>query len=332
MVSLQQPVRRMAAHIPSIFASSDALRAVERVADSFPAAISDCFCFEVGLGEESSSVDFAFLCKQGSTGAEILAGRSPIALNEDVFASQTWTTVRRFCREWTTAGSSGHEHIKDVWVEFDIARQHAVPVPCIIVSAGIGRHHPADVAWLEPALDALGVAPSRPLLQRLQRLRSSAMANGFHLGVTCSGVAARARVVFYGVTGDVLRSLADWGLPDASEFAAIGRDLLELTDIISVGIEVGDAIEPGVALECKFKETVRMDTPRWSRLLDYFVSLGCCTPASRAALLEWPGGSVERLSHRLLPATVVRKISHFEIVRQPGAAFRGKAYLFSVLV
>jgi len=330
MLSLQQSARRLAAHVPSALAAPGAVARIETIADAFPAAITDCLCFEVGLTTPAAEVDFSFICKQQSPGAEILAGRSKIGLREAVAASPAWTTVRRFCSEWLTPGSPIHDRVNDIWLEFDVARQQGGPIPCIIVSAGIGREQPAGVEWLVPVLDVLEIPHAHHVLEHLRRFRPRAMANGFHFGVTCSA-SATARLVFYGVTPDIVSALDDMGVAGASDVAPLAQELRDLTDIISLGINLGGSIGPRLALECKFAETRRIDRPRWDRLMDHLVARGWCSPVCRDALFEWPGASVERLSHRVLPATVFRKISHFEVLLEPGTPPEARAYLFSVV-
>ncbi|MGH9856781.1 MAG: hypothetical protein ACRD4B_02955, partial [Acidobacteriota bacterium] len=106
MFSLQQPVRRMGARLPQGLASTEAIAKIERIGDWFPAAITNCFCFELGLAEASTPADFAFLCNRGSTGAEILAGLSSIKLRDELFSNPLWGHVRDFCRIWMAPDNS----------------------------------------------------------------------------------------------------------------------------------------------------------------------------------------------------------------------------------
>jgi hypothetical protein len=325
-------VRRAAAHLAPALASSTSTGRIERLAGLLPVALDECLCLEAGLGQRTLPIDFGLLCTRRSSGADILAGRSSVDLPDELLASHAWQTVRRFSREWTEPGSAVEAHITDIWIEFEMGRAEPELAPTIFISAGIGRHQPDDVSWLRPVLESLDVPAAGSLLRTLQQYRPLALQNGFHLGVCCAPGTTTARLVFYGVTDDALAWLAGAGVAHIAPLRDIARELRALTDIISIGITLEAAGDCDLTLECKFEETVRIDKARCGRLLDRFEALGCCTPAQRDALLAWPGGSVERLAHRMLPATVLRKISHFELIRRTDATLDAKAYLFSVVV
>jgi hypothetical protein len=330
MLSLQQPVRRMAAYLPGALVSAEAIRRIETVAGWFPAAVTDCLCFELGLTDARPSADFAFLCRRDSAGARILAGLSPVALPEALAASPVWMRVRDVCRTWMAEGSPLRDHLTHLIVEVDVRGDDRVPVPCIYL--GAARDRPAGVEWIVSVVEALGSPVSRQLRDNWQRLQSAVLADrSVHVGVMLSRHTGSVRLVFDGVNAATFELLEDLGATGVPELAAIARRLASLADVINVAIDLGDSIDPRIGLECKIAENVRMDRGRWNRLLDYLVSLECCTESNRDAVLRWPGGSVERLPHLVLPAAVVRKISHFKIVRQPGAALEAKAYLFAVL-
>src|SRR5262245_56719148 len=139
MFSLRQPVRRMAAYVPAALAPPSALGRIEQVADWFPAAITDCFCFEIGLTGETPSADFSFLCRRSSAGADILAGVGPIALPQELLADTTWRNVRRFCQAWAGPDARLRERITHLIVEVDVRGDDRLPTPCIYL--GVAGDH-----------------------------------------------------------------------------------------------------------------------------------------------------------------------------------------------
>ena len=96
MFSLRQPVRRLGARLLESLASSGAIAKIERIADWFPAAITNCFCFELELAEASSSADelcdaahrpmSAVLCRAAANGAfQLDSDDSQIICNPGLF-------------------------------------------------------------------------------------------------------------------------------------------------------------------------------------------------------------------------------------------------------
>jgi hypothetical protein len=330
--SLRQPVRRMAAHVPPALASRDALDRFGRVAEWFPAAITDCVCFELGLTGDVPAADLAFLCRRRSAGPSILAGQSAVTLRDELFTIPAWGAVREFCRRWVEPASAFAGQFSHLILEIDLESEPAgPPVPCVVL--GATRSHPADVRWLEPALDTLGASLPPQAWRNLQRLRSSVMTDAmFHVGLMHSRRTEGLRVVFEAAGDRVFSELTDLGAGDLSTLAAIADRVRGLTDVVNVAVDVGESVGRRVGVECKINENVRMDRDRWSRLLDDLVEMGACAPDRRGPLLQWPGGCVERLAHLPLPVAVARKISHFKIVAGPsGPGVHGKAYLFYVM-
>jgi hypothetical protein len=330
MFSLLQPVRRMASYLPDQLASQKAIHQIGKIADWFPAAITNCFCFEVRLGKASSTADFAFLCNRDSTGADILADGSSIKLHDELFMNSVWNHLRDFSHRWTGPESGLRDAVTHLWIELDSDQYNRVPVPSVFL--GMPRDHPSDVAWLLPLLETLNYSISKPLLETLQHcFRSSVLANKrISLGLMFSRETDRARLVFHDINDDVLRLLPELGFANLEDLKWLVTDLLKMAAHLNLSIDAGASIGSKVGLECQFGDHVRKDHASWTRLLNYLVGLGCCSPEKSEALLLWPGGTRERLQHLLWPAAVVRKIKHLKIVYEAGSPLEAKAYLFSI--
>ena len=329
-MSLQQPVRRMAAYLPQALASSDSVQQIEKVAEWFPAEISNTFCFEAELTGEPSFIDFAFSCTRGSTGIQILAQKLKPA--DRLIHGTVWTNISNLCRSLGEGDRSFRDNINHLWLEFDIGKEQGVPIPCLFLA--IPEHGTSNIEWLVQIFQILNYPSSPQFFELLTHcFRSPALRNkSFEVGFMFSRQTDKARLVFLDVSEDFINSLEDLGLTCAgpAELRSLLADLKGIAKTINLAIDVGDTIGSKIGLECQFSGKVQSDQPRWSRLLDALVSVGCSARDKRDAVLSWPGSSVERFSHLLWPTAVVRKISHLKVVWQPGnSPLQSKAYLLA---
>jgi hypothetical protein len=319
----------MAAYVPAELISGSAIHQIERVAGWFPAAITNSFCFELELKEESNSSDFSFICRRNEIGVEILAGSSEIELPEPLFTNPIWQNIRTFCSALSESDSKFKDSIPYLWLEFDIRDQQQIPSPLIFL--GIPHHCCEEVAWLIPVLEMLGDSITDPFLEILKKsFRFAASSTkGFEIALMLSRNTDMARLVFHGVDDTILSLLTDLGYGETSHLKRIMADLAELKAHITVDIDAGKTIGPKIGLECQFSGNVRMDQPLWEKAFDYVVSHGYCTPAKREAILRWPGGSREKLKHLLAPVQAIRKINHYKINWQADVPVQAKAYLLA---
>ena len=319
----------MAAHFPAGLVSASAIRKIEDVVNWFPAAITNTFCFEIELKEQSFTSDYSFVCRRNEIGVEILAGRSDIHLPEELFTNSIWRDLRSFCYAWSEPSSWIRESIMYLWLEFDINQVRPVPSPLIFL--GIPHYCCTNVSDLISILEMLKYPASERFIDMLRQCTqwASKACNIFEIALMFSRQTDRVRFVFHGVDHSILSLLTELGFEDLAEVKRIIADLQGMDNHLTVDIDAGDTIGPKIGLECQFSGNVRMDQPRWERALDYLVTVGLCTVEKRDALLKWPGGSEEKLDHLLLPAKAIRKINHYKIVWQRDAPLQAKAYLLA---
>jgi hypothetical protein len=319
----------MALHLSDALASDESIEKIKKNADWFPAAITNCFCFELDLAETSSNVDFAFLCNRSSTGAKIIAGLSEIKLHDELFIRSVWAELRDFCRIWESAREI-QDAITHLWIELDSNQYEQIPLPCIFF--GMPRDHRTDIEWLLPLLETLNHPTSSRLCEFLQRCFSHRVLTNkrISLGLMFSRETNQTRLVFHRIDHDIFDLLTDPSFENISDLKLLMKDLLNMEVHLNLSVDVGELIGSRVGLECQFNDDVRKDQSSWNALLEYLVSLGCCAVDKKDSLLRWPGGSVERFHHLLMPVAVIRKIKHMKIVHQPGFPIQAKAYLFSI--
>lgn len=318
-MSLRQPVMRMASYLPPLLTSSESLQRIAKVADWFPAEISNTFCFECELTGNSSFADFAFSCTRDSAGVKIL-GR-----NVDGIDSTVWKNIGNLCRSVCEEDGSNINHL---WFEFDIGNERSIPIPCVFLA--IRDHCTSNMELLIRIFEALNYPSSPQFLKLLARcFRSPAFRNkSFEVGFMFSRQTDKARLVFFDIATDAVHSLEELGLTGAGELKNLLANLREIVKTINLAIDIGHTIASKIGLECQLGGKVQSDQPGWKRLLDTLISMGCSTTEKRDAILSWPGSSVERFNHLLWPTPVVRKISHVKVVWQP-ANLQAKAYLLT---
>ena len=189
---------RTFAYLPPGLVSPSAVADIKRVADWFPAAITDCFGFELELMQESSSADVAFICRRNSIGAHILGGTSRTALKKELLEDRVWANVRRFCRSWTADDATLSHNVTHIWAEMDMDKQHPLPHPSIFL--GVPQNHPSHVEWLLPVLETFDYPASNGFLQRLEqiiqiRIRSAKEEHLQDVDHLCCGNAGRVDIL-----------------------------------------------------------------------------------------------------------------------------------------
>ncbi|MGE0451523.1 MAG: hypothetical protein AB7Q29_18260 [Vicinamibacterales bacterium] len=332
-MTLEPAVTAMAARIPRWLVTPASLAAMAAVARQLPPSMTDRAIFELALEPEGSPLDVSFFCRSGSAGVLTLADLSDSRLPRPLRDHDVWMRLRAFSAEWSRIepGIAAHAtHPAHVWLEFDHdAWQGDVPVPSVFLGFRPGAL--SANGSLSRILETIGRPASAAEIDLLDRcLRAPALSGRYvDLGVMFSRPGGGLRLVVHGV-GDALGdALADVGLSSSAGLVSMLGTLRGVGATTNVSLDLGDRIGPAVGVEYQLTGRIGADRSGWVDLLDRLVALGCCPPASRDALLEWPGGSVVTLEDRLAPATIVRKINHIKLTWRSSLPLRAKAYLLA---
>jgi len=176
------------------------------------------------------------------------------------------------------------------------------------------------------AVDAL---PTRSVPFQLGAMRSRP---GDALRLVTRNIAG-SRVVGY------LRAIGWAG--DDRMVTRIIRALVPAVDSLALSLDLMDAVQPRIGIECYVKPGSRFRSD-WRRLAERLVELDLCTSDQAAALLGWSGVCRpetcaapwprhllwgDRLLASRAASVIARTLGHVKIVLQPGSPPHAKAYL-----
>jgi squalene-hopene cyclase-like protein len=290
--------------------------------------------FEVRLGA-SDVVDF----QQGIVGPGDEALRLRRSLARTGADAPAWRGIEALLSAWCDERSPLHGTLKDLWLEFD-----RPPSSALSVFAGLRPE--ADPVHAEAALDLLAGreawAAWRTEVRRCFDATPPGRSRIGHLGLMLGRAAPFMRVNVGGLTADdVVPYLDRVGWPgDRDAAAALFARFHPLVDGVTLCLDVGEAIGPRLGLECHLSGQPPAE-PRWDALLEHLVAQGWCTPAKRAALLEWPGFTLPgeiadpwpaHLVHESLrrPADhltgLERRLNHVKVIYSPAEGVEAKGY------
>ena len=248
---------------------------------------------------------------------------------------------------WGDPANGWHEQIAEIWLEYDRPEPGAGPaVPSVFIGLPqtvSGGSRKLEV--VEGVLDVLlGVTwlPWRESLRRAFEACHDAFVS--HVGVMLSRQTHTLRLNFKRLRPDTLMAhlrRVGWSA-DEGDLLSVALPLFDLADRVTVCLDVGQAVAPGVGFEC-IVDPGPEEQKRWERLLDHCVQRGWCTPGKRSALLRWPGTETPPESVAPWPDALIaesltqppgtlgvfeRRLSHVKVVHQPGQEPRGKGYLW----
>lgn len=335
--------------LPSALISPEHATYISAVARCLPAAITTFFGFECRLGDEKPQADFLLYVTAAEGGRDILTGAAPAALLlEPLQANPIWSRLRRFCQSWAEPTSLLHQHVQDLWLEFDIAGPSPdLPLP----SCFFRPHFPVGdtgewiTATAVPMLrgESLPASVEQKLLAALANLPDEAYV--FQIGFMLARQVEAVRLCLRNIApAHILPYLAHLGWSEpAGPLDALISNLSRLVDRIDLDIDVGQTVLPKIGLECYFngQRQPRFE-PRWRSFLDFLVDSGLCRPAKRDGLLSYPGYIREKKQvawpARLQAASsllggryeiiFLKGLHHVKIVYQPNSLLEAKAYLY----
>lgn len=325
--------------------SADARHVITgRVARRFPGGISTLYGFECRLDEHAANADFL-----------ISIGPEPhqwLALSRSIsrFEGDTWRRLDRFLGVQADAGQPPRPDITNMWLEFDLAGARSsasLPVPSLFFGSNTLTRTAAASAteltpaaeWLPSSISALtGVPLSQATCRQLASCLFALPEGGriFQVGVMLSRPDRGVRLcALFMSVDDIVPYLSRIGWPGSID---VLRGELErwrpLVNGIRVDLDVADAVQAGVGLECYWTEP--------SRTVAFFQQLvadGLCLPEKAGAALGWGGITHHRRYADAWPATLLascpsdkssvflRWLHHVKIQIVGDGTKRAKAYL-----
>jgi hypothetical protein len=289
--------------------------------------------FEVRLGA-SDDVDF----QQGIAGPGDEPRRLRAYLARAGADAPAWRGIDALLAAWCNERSPLHGTLRDLWLEFDRPPRSAL-------SVFAGLRDKADPAHAEAALDRLaGRDTWAAWRSAVRRCFDATPPHGRigHLGLMLGRSAPFMRVNVGGLTAEDVTPYLDqvrWpGDRDAA--AALFGQIHPMVDAITLCLDVGEDVGPGLGLECHLHKQPPAEA-RWDPFLAHLVERGWCTPAKRAALLEWPEVTLPgeitdpwpaHLVHESLrrPAdhltALERRLNHVKLTYSPAEGVEAKGY------
>jgi hypothetical protein len=335
--SLQDYLRLVVPHLPEVLITPQQLIIIQQVAQMLP-PLSPAL-LECRLQADQPQVDL-------SVGLEPM--KFPTA--ESLLSYPFWQQIQSFCQDWTTVNSLPSETVEDIWLEFDIDKAtDNFTVACWFFSLRGEVFQAKDTAalskftqvisWLQNhqmddrqkalALDCINALPDGAGISQVGAMRSR---QGQPLRLNVSGLSAQtipaylAQIQAQKVTADI---------------AQILNSLSHLSDRLVLCFDIEQEIGSRIGLECYLDKQPKKE-PRWTEFLDLLVTMKCCTPQKRDALLKWPGLIQKKDSPELWPVNIReldswinpnnisvfwRTINHIKIVYHPHRPVEAKAYL-----
>jgi hypothetical protein len=349
--SVEDYIRLVEPNIAPALISGSALRDVRAVSRLFPGLLTAFNGFECRLNVEEPRADFLLCAKPEEFGRSILSGKiSAPALPESFFTMSAWARVRAFCRAWEQPSSALHDEVANVWLEFDVAENPALPpVPSFFfgsesIIAARGR---TGNAWVTQ--DALAVVLGKELEPEVNdRLHACIEAlpvgaHVFQVGCMLSRPSSAVRLCLRGFRpGEIVPYLERVGWPGESrDLALLVADLGRRVERVDLDIDVGRTVQPKVGLECYLNRQPKFES-RWRSFFDCLIEKKCCLPAKAEGLLAYPGFArcqaggapwpdylekTAALLGRHVMSVIFRTVHHVKVVFSPGRPLEAKAYL-----
>lgn len=326
---------------------------IRAIAQVLPSAMTYFFGLECPLGTPEAQGDFLVCTTTEDGGPKILGDRHDyIHLPDSLKAHPVWNQVQHFGLVWGEEGSTLHEKINNVWLEFDVdGMPDAVPVPsCFFGPRAVYSQPAAEGAayhWITRQglqllrNQAIPPAIERKLFQCLDQLPPEAYV--FQIGTMLARKADGVRICIRDIApdrvGDYLKQLGWVGC--VAELESWLKELSALTERVDVDLDVGETIGAKIGLECYLGKQPKFE-PRWESFLNYLIDNGLCVPEKREGLLAYPGCIREKDYRDIWPRELnklsqllgagyeilfFKGLHHIKVVYQSDAAPVAKAYL-----
>ncbi|MFE4971347.1 hypothetical protein ACFRAR_04430 [Kitasatospora sp. NPDC056651] len=310
-------------------------------AEHFPRDVSGFVGMECRLDQDTAPVDFMFCVGKAPHERAALAHLADQTYRAADPPRPEWGRLADFATAWTDPAGALYEHIRDVWLEFDLAPADAAcPIPpppnvFLDIAPGTARSGAATAPLDEATALLTGTTPDRADRAFLAHcLRSTPpTASGVVLGVLLPRRADHRRLCVQGLTD---RQLLDY--LDATGWPGRHRDLLPVlqpmartVDCLTLDLDVTAHAQDRVGIEYMFRSRLRPGTPPpWEQALNRLTALGLCRPQAAAALRRFnaahpaPSAPPDEAHTRTW-----RRLNHLKVVHTPDRPPEAKCYLFA---
>ena len=302
--------------------------------EAWPSRVAAAGGVECRLRAEELSADLSFCIAVAGGGRAELARGAPA---ERVAAGADTGTqgVARFLDRWCDPGSSLHDQVPSVWLEFDHEPMlRRSPVPFLVFR--IADHLP-DGTTAGPGGDTLATVVRDGLEALIGRVDGGCMdgiardlaalpANGrlVHVAAMPHRGSESVRLIVSMRRSEIGGFIGRVRWRGASE--GLARTLTDLwpgDDTLAVHLDVGNEVDGRIGIEF-YLSTPPVDDPRWRRLLDALVRLELCSPTKRDAVAAWPGPEP---AEGAAPVGGLLRQLLVKLVVAPDGPFEAKAYL-----
>jgi len=280
--------------LPAALVSPGALADLEALVGRFVSPSG--LLIECPLGEGTASADLSVALSRPAGGgdARVLLDGWP--------AGTAWDGVRRFVETWRNPSGPLGSEAPSVWLEFDVRRGDAAPLP----NAFFGhRNGLRSRATMRAGFDLL--------------LEPDAIDERALISAGVDALPRDANVLFAGVML-ARRPAAIRFCVDGPPWQDAPAGMIQRTRHVIVQIEAGaNAHRIGFELYQGRRQRGRADV--WRPLLEWLVAEGVAREDRCASALEWPGYAYDG-SH-----VVARWINHVKVTCEAGACVEAKVYL-----
>jgi len=342
MYTMKQTLDQVKPYIPQAFLSDVALEKMGRIAGSFPANTSSYFGFEGLLHEAKAEGDYLFCIWENQGNRDVITGdNGSETIPEYFFKEKAWRDIRRFFEVWKDQEHIFYELVDRIWLEFDIDGEvPEIPVPGFLFGMNKPPEKPIEnrddylntEKYMSITMSALNIMAPFTVTPAFEKKIYDSFANlpiskVFQVGIMLSRPIPAVRLCIKNLNKHqlvhYLKSL-DW----EGDFPLLERTLDELNDKVSqytISMDVGEKVYPRIGLEC-YLEPHPKGAEAWQKFMDYLVENEMCLPEKSEALLQWPGQSVEKMKHELLPTVLFRLLHHIKITIEKNGKRVAKGY------
>jgi len=312
--------------------------------------------FECPLGTDTPGMDFGTCLRRIDEGGQLTPAPGTDSFTALQAADPVWRHLAAFAAEWRRDDSTLATSTPTVWLEFDLGRDasRTLPTPSLFVKfMGDGNRH-ADAlarsnafrALIEKTVEILGLKPKESTIRNLVvcHREFQDISESCEIGFWLSRRTSDIRLVFTKIQAPaavVEERLRRMGWPgDMSLRTPPWSFLWPAEGSVSVALDVGADIAPGIALELyplppnkpiPFGEIAES----WAEMTTKLIDLELCSSAKRRAILNWLGGTLYApacAQDAEIPVDdtrylVRRGINHIKISSRTGHELKAKAYL-----
>jgi hypothetical protein len=331
---------------------------IEAIAQYLPSQLTNFFGFECRLGVEAAKADFLLCIGAGDRGQDLLTGREPNdAFPDRLFEQPVWDQIRNFVTCWHDQTSTLHQHVNNIWLEFDVTGNLAqLPVPsCFFGSKSIrndvspGHSDAASDAHTWVSRTAIRLLKGRSIPPGVERQLFRCLhalpdgAHVFQVGLMLARNSDQLRLCLRDISpvqiGDYLSQVGWSG--SICNLQSLLQNLSNFVERIDLDLDVDETgVAPKIGLECYLSVQPKFE-PRWSSFLNYLVGLSLCLPQKQEALLAYPGFVREKTHREQFPSDLLklsqflgsgheivfmRGLHHIKVVYQGDRPLEAKAY------